>query len=209
MNYIYDVLLNFNDDLYEFYDWNKNDVITHVRKMPIIKIESIDLEKIKNNYVKFDMEFLLSIKNKCEVFNNKNIKYLEYAFILTDSNDAIAINIKDDNVKSSRLLVEEEMEVLDNSLRYDIVNIKYDIINKKKINNFKTRKELEIEKYLKKEINNLKTADIEKLKYIYYDCFDEIENDRDKIINKINLELNKNFNILSKKLYTFFKLVHK
>jgi len=33
MTYIYDILLNFKDDLYEFYDWNKTDNIIHIRKI--------------------------------------------------------------------------------------------------------------------------------------------------------------------------------
>ena len=40
MNYIYDVLLNFNDKLYEFYDWNKSDDVKHVRRVPIFKIST-------------------------------------------------------------------------------------------------------------------------------------------------------------------------
>ena len=34
MNYIYDILLNFKNKLYDFYDWNINDDITHIRKIP-------------------------------------------------------------------------------------------------------------------------------------------------------------------------------
>ena len=38
MNYIYDILLNFNDMLYDFYDWNVKDNILHIRKIPLIQI---------------------------------------------------------------------------------------------------------------------------------------------------------------------------
>ena len=38
MTYIYDILLNFKDELIEFYDWNKNDNIIHIRKIPLLKI---------------------------------------------------------------------------------------------------------------------------------------------------------------------------
>ena len=36
MNYIYDILINFNENLYDFYDWNLNDQIDHIRKIPVI-----------------------------------------------------------------------------------------------------------------------------------------------------------------------------
>ena len=38
MTYIYDILLNFNEEYYEFYDWNKEDTIVHIKKIPIYKI---------------------------------------------------------------------------------------------------------------------------------------------------------------------------
>ena len=37
MKYIYDIVLNFNEEFFEFYDWNLNDEITHIKKIPIIK----------------------------------------------------------------------------------------------------------------------------------------------------------------------------
>ena len=40
MTYIYDILLNFKEELIEFYDWNKNDNIIHIRKIPLLKISN-------------------------------------------------------------------------------------------------------------------------------------------------------------------------
>ena len=48
MNYIYDLLLNFNENIYEFYDWNKTDNIKHIKKIPIFKIDSKKNETIKD-----------------------------------------------------------------------------------------------------------------------------------------------------------------
>lgn len=31
MNYIYDIYLNFNEVAYDFFEWNKNDKITHIK----------------------------------------------------------------------------------------------------------------------------------------------------------------------------------
>ena len=41
MNYIYDILVNFKETLYDFYEWNKNDNITHIRKIPLFRINDI------------------------------------------------------------------------------------------------------------------------------------------------------------------------
>ena len=48
MNYIYDIILNFQERIYDFYEWNKTDVITHIRKIPVFKISSKDLYNIGN-----------------------------------------------------------------------------------------------------------------------------------------------------------------
>ena len=49
MNFIYDILLNFNNEYYEFYDWNNDDKLTHIRKMPIFKISDDALKNIIYN----------------------------------------------------------------------------------------------------------------------------------------------------------------
>ena len=33
MNYIYDIVLNFNKDYYEFYEWKKSDKVINVKKI--------------------------------------------------------------------------------------------------------------------------------------------------------------------------------
>ena len=76
MNYIYDILLNFNDNYFDFYDWNKSDNITEVKKIPIFKITSEDMYKIKNNYVIFDNEFKSKIKNQTDYFIGRSIKFM-------------------------------------------------------------------------------------------------------------------------------------
>ena len=209
MNYIYDIVLNYKDLLYEFYDWNLSDNIKHIKKMPLFRVKKEVLYDLKNYEVKFNENFLKQILNKTEFFSNKNIRYLEYAFVICDDDEILAFEIKNNFVKLSRLIVEEELEILDMINKMDIFDISYVKMKKRKIENFKTRREMDLEKYLKKELKKLQDENIDKLKYIYYECFDEQENDRNKIISKLNYELNKNFNLLSEKLYAFFKLVHK
>lgn len=208
MNYIYDILLNFKDELYDFYEWNKEDNIIHIRKIPIIKISEDDLYNIKNNYIQIDESFLEKIKNKTEIFTSKNIKKIEYACLLTDSNSIIAINRMDKKIKRSSLLIDEELDSLNDIDNLKIEKIKYDIIKKINYNEFKTRKQIEITKYIKKEFNKIKKEE-DKLKYIYYDCFNKKEDSIEKIIDNIENKLD-DINICNK-LYKFFKLtkIHK
>ena len=68
---------------------------------------------------------------------------------------------------------------------------------------FKTRKEISINHLF---FDELKCMDDEKLKYLYFECFNERENDVEKIINRINDEIINNFDSIYSKIYNFLKL---
>ena len=73
MNYIYDILLNFNKKIYDIYEWEKNDIITHIRKIPLFIVEKKQLLEIVNNEVIFNQEKLKKIENKTEIFTKNNV----------------------------------------------------------------------------------------------------------------------------------------
>ena len=85
MNYIYDVLCNFQNVYYDFYDWNKTDDILRIRKIPIIKVNDEVYLDLKNNNVKVSYDFLENIKNKTEVFKNKYIDKINYSCIIANN----------------------------------------------------------------------------------------------------------------------------
>lgn len=202
MNYIYDILLNFNEEIYDFYEWNPNDDITHIRKIPIIKTDSLHMKNIKNNYIEFNEEFLFNIKNKTEIFSGRTIKNIEYAFLISDGVEVIGININNKKIKYSKLLLNEEAEVLEVAGRLKENEILYTILNQKKSFEFKTRKEKEMYKYVLKELKKLKNEEnTSKLKYISFECFSEkIE---DNIYQNLIDKLEDNYI----KLYKIFKLM--
>ncbi len=207
MNYIYDILLNFNENLYNFYDWNMSDNITHIRKIPLVKVNNKTYKDICSNLVEFKSEFLEKINRKTEIFTNRDIKILPYAFLISNGIEVMAINIGN-NIKKSKLLIDEEYEVIDMCKRLEYSEIEYKII--KPINNykFKTRKDIEMEKYLIKELKKLyKEKNTDKLKYLFYECFDKKEEDINIIIETINKNMKNCFDTVSDKLYKFFKLV--
>ena len=200
MNYIYDILLNFKERYYDFYEWNNSDTISHIRKIPMYKIDQKDLFNIKNNNIKLDISFLDKIENKTEMFTNKGVINIKYACLLTDGNSIIGINYKDKKLKISSLLIDEELDALEDTYNMDIDKIDYIV---EKINNYelKTRKCIEQEKFLKKELNKIKDKD--KLEYLYYECFDKKETNIDIIMKYLS---NLNDEKIIDKLYNFFKL---
>lgn len=208
MNYIYDILLNFKEELYDFYDWNYNDDIDHIRKIPVFRIDCQNFKNIKENIVIFDDDFLSKIYNKTEIFNHKKVKQVEYAFLL--SNGLEVIGFKCDNKKNiliSKLLIDEDAEVIEVCERLEEESINYKIKSKRNINIFQTRNDIDIIKYIKLELKELvKNHEYDKLKYIYYECFDKKENKINNIVTIINNCIDNNINFKYMKIYNILKM---
>lgn len=203
MNYIYDIVLNLNKTLYEFYEWELNDNIVYIKKIPLVKVKKNDLFNIKYNKVKLNDIILNKIKNKTNFFTK--ITY-EYACLLTDSNVVIGVVFdKFGNViLRSSLLIDEEEDVLEVAQIISYLNIDCKVVKKTKLS-FLTRNEIKINKYIKDKLN--KINDLNKLKYIYYECFNDIETDITKIKKRFLKELN-NKEVVNK-LYDILRLTAK
>jgi hypothetical protein len=200
MNFIYDIIVNFKEEAYDFYDWNKNDDLCHIRKIPIIKVSDTDFYNIKNNIVKINNIDIFEYKT--EYFANKSVKKIKNAFLIVNDKEALAINVHNNKVYKSRLLCEEEEEILDIGFSLDEEKINYDILRYKK-NNFKTRKQQEIEKYILNELDKIKDNDT--IEYLYYDIFGNIEKQNDtKYFLKKLIQNDSKYN---NQIYNFFKLI--
>ena len=198
MNYIYDILLNYNDYAYDIFEWNKSDKITHVRKIPLIKLKTYDLLNFINKNIKLDSDFLLKIYKKTELFNKKNI---DYAFVGTDGKIVIAFKIEKGKMKYSQLFLDEENEVLDFSVNLTFTDIKYNVINSKNRDYLVTRNEKMMKKYIYDELKKIK--DIEKLNFLYLECFNKKS---ENVIIDIYKDLNSNFDNIYVKFYKILKM---
>ena len=167
--------------IYEFYDWNKSDHITHIKKIPLFKISSSSFLDIINNNVLFGISILDKIKNKTEVYTNYRTKVIEYAFLITDGFNVLGINIAENNLYT-KLLLDEESDVLAVSKRLKDANIDYQIIGTRNNVLTKTRKESELENKVLYELKQIiKENNDDELKYLYYEFFNEKSSDLEKI----------------------------
>ena len=73
MEYIYDIVLNFKDRYYEFYEWKKKDKIINIKKIPIYKIKNKDYLNIKNNEVLINKKTLPKQNKMFLLASNKEI----------------------------------------------------------------------------------------------------------------------------------------
>lgn len=190
MNCVFDVCLNFNKELYNFYEWNEDDKILYFIKIPVFKIEDDLINDFIFNDIKVDNLFLRKIYNKSQVYFKNSNKLNNYSCILTTSKYVIGINFDKNGyvIGKSYLSLEEETEVIEFSkfIKYTIINYKIIRKNNRKENYF-TRKELEDISIIKKYINNLEISKkYEELQYIYYEIFNEKETNSKMIRTKLN-----------------------
>lgn len=209
MSYIYDVLVNFHKEVKEFYEWDKNDVILPIRRCPILKVATSCLKNLYYNEIRVEQTLLDMIENKTEIFQNKNGNY-HFIAIFTDSFASICIQFdeKGEILGRSLLQMEEEEEVLDSSERMKTLEFSYDVLREVPYNPFSTQREKKKENYIHKMFHNFeKNENFEKLKYIYYDCFEEKSENKKEMIKRFQEELNKQNSKIQDKLYDFFQLI--
>lgn len=206
MSFIYDILINFNKQLVDFYDWNLNDSIEHVRKIPLFRIDSKSLLDIRNSVVKIDSEFMSSIFNKTEVFHNHNVGKMSYCCLFCDGAYVLGVEFNQSGVSvaKSKLLLDEEMEVLDVCERMSEDNVSYEVLMDDVVYECVTRKEMKIRKYLFSEIK--KSHNLDKLKYLYFDCYGEQENNISVIVKRLKDSILNNKDGVVDQMYRFFKL---
>lgn len=188
MVYIYDIVLNFNDELLEFFEWEESDDIKYIKRVPLIRVNDTLINDILENNILFDDLLLDQIKDKTIYYDKNN----DYPVLLISNLDIVlAILIKNNGYKYSRLLLAEEYEVLNIASKLSITKVDYSIINKKKINNNLTREERKIKNILLNEINYLYNSNkLDKLNYYYYEYFNEINNNKEEVYKRLKDTLN-------------------
>lgn len=181
MNYIYDIYLNLNTKLYDFFDWDKNDKIIHIKKIPIFKISEENLKIIIKNKIHIEDNYLIKLYSKTEAWNT--CTKLPYCSLFTDGSNIVAVEFNDNgnSIKKSYLSIEEELEVLEIANRFEEKVIEITIVSKDK-DILKTRRQLKDENFIQ---NELKVIDESKLNYIFFECFGKQEKNKKIILDRI------------------------
>lgn len=188
MKNVYDILVNFKKKAYEFYEWDKDDNIDHIKVIPSFKVSDECLYDFINYKVKVDDDFLSQIYAKSETFNNHLIKVIDYACILHNNDACLAVEFNSDGclIGKSKLLFDEENDVISSATNIDKIDIKYFIENKNVMDKNYTRKELNTVNILEKYLDNAYSKrEEDEIKYMYFECFDVMEKDMKKAYNSL------------------------
>lgn len=205
MNYIYDIVLNFNKDYFYFYEWNKKDSIINIKKIPLFIVSNNTFNKMKYDNVVVSSDFINLIKDKTFTYSKNKIGN---GTLLSNGKEVIGVLFDDmgNLIKRSSLPIDEEEEVLEEINDEEVFNI--DIVSSRKnrhddINRIEREKKAFLNKYIKKE-NKITT-----LKYLYYDFFEKEEENIFIIKEKLLKEINGNWNSKLNSFYNTVKIFNK
>lgn len=208
MNYYYDLILNLEDKHISFYEWEENDNLEYIEKIPVYRITENDMLKILRNHIKVNEDFLELLKNKTSLKTNGIINVINYATILTDTKTTLAIefNKNGKEIARSNLMLEDDLNVCEIGFTLKKKNLKYEILDSIKINN-NLRKIVKIKEYVLQEITKLYQDKNEaKLSFLFLEWFNKKESDINKIYHKILTELNSDFDDKLLNIYEIIKL---
>lgn len=182
MDYIYDIVLNFQNNYYDFYEWKAEDKIINIKKIPVYKVNNENYLNLKYNEVILDRKII-----------PKQIKM----FLITNDIEVMGLLLDNEGkvIKRSSLLLDEADEVLEEKETIKPMPIKY----KKNILKFHTlnnRLNIEKRQYLENFFSHINIKNDEYLlKYIYYEIYNKEEDNLNKIYQKlvelINNDINK------------------
>ena len=172
MNYVYDILSNFNQELYDFYDWDKNDNFTHLRKVPSFRVSKEVLVDLMFKKVKIKGNLLKLIKDKTQVFTKEGVDVIEYCFIVSDSVNALGVILDEDGVvyKRSKFLVSEGLEINKCLKTSKIYNVEYNLLSSKTHYSNMTRNEEKVTNLILNELELIMDS-TDKIDYLYYEWF--------------------------------------
>lgn len=172
MNYVYVILSNFNQELYDFYDWDKNDNFTHLRKVPSFRVSKKVLVDLMFKKVKIKGNLLKLIKDKTQVFTKEGVDVIEYCFIVSDSVNALGVILDEDGVvyKRSKFLVSEELEINKCLKTSKIYNVEYNLLSSKTHYSNMTRNEEKVTNLILNELELIMDS-TDKIDYLYYEWF--------------------------------------
>ena len=201
MNYIYDIVLNYQNYYYQFYEWKRKDKIKNIYKIPIYRVSDKDILILKNNNVKVDKIFINKVKEA-------NKKYKKNMCLVSNTKITIGLLFDDNGVllKRSSLIFDEEEEANDISKDLNQIKINY-LENKETLKKDNLRFIIERKEKIKNLID--KTNNLSVLRYLFYEYYHKENNDINKIKKTLKKEIENNWNKNINKLYNLTKILEK
>ncbi len=203
MDYYYDLYINFLENYCMFYEWDEDDNLEYVKKIPLVHVDAKTYLNFRSKIVKVDASFLKTILNKTKLKDNTILKY---AALVSDGKNSMALEFNDEGetISKSSLILDDEININEFMYNISVTKIDYEVIKKDKIIK-ETRQETKIKKILKLEILNMyQNKEYSKLKYIYLEWFDKLIDKPEVMYSEMLKKLKGN---LGSKEYAIYELI--
>ena len=195
MNYTYNITVNFNETLINFYEWDRKDNITRLKKTFVYQVDMKTYRDILNKNIMVCKTFLHTLFPS------------NYTCIFTTEVDAVCVKFDmDGSIKQlSKLLLDEERDILEELTKENRIILIYKKIsnNQNQYSKFTRNEKQNIEKilnFLSKEKDN--TSLIE---YLYYEWFNTMKSS-DKY-KDLSLSITKEYSEKHDKLLKIIELL--
>lgn len=171
MDYFYDVLVNFQEENINYYEWLKTDNIQLIKKLPVILISREDFLNIYSHSIKIDKAFIDKIMDKTII--NKD-KYKNCLLMCDKSNTLILeFDSEGKEIKRSNLTYLDDEKVCDEVYGFKKTKLAYSLVNKI-TNNNNNRVLIQMKNSVLNILNNsLKQKDYSRIEYYYYEILDQ------------------------------------
>lgn len=205
MTNINDIILNFHKNYYNFFEWNNNDIIYHIKKIPLVKVSDKDYLNLKYKEITLQKEFLNKFKNKTIFYNNYNNITKNIIFLVSNQKESMGLMFNEQGklLNRSGLLFDESEEIEEIAGNIEETKISYQEIKKTKQSKYSRIKQKR-KKYILNYINNITDKNV--FKYLNYDIYEKEQQNYKIIKNKL---LRENNNFLLDKLYKTIQLLNK
>ncbi len=209
MTYVYDLLLNFNDEnrFVEFYEWKEEDILEHIRKIMLFRISPKQMEEITHYQIQVESDFLKKIQGTSISYRNK--KDMEYAALFSDLNKVVALEFDREGkiMSKSSLLLDEEEDIMEECTDLEEIQLTYKKLEKYSGDSFLTRNESMKKRYLIKEVEDLyKTKNIDKLTYLYEEMYGKDDLSFEEKYKRLKTEIEKEYSEKYNNLYDIVRL---
>ncbi len=178
MIYIYDILLNwFQENLMvDFFEWELDDELEHMKKIPLLKVETSFIQTLYYAKVRVDKSLLDKIFEKSESYFHNNVEAISYATLVSDGKKCFAVEFDEQGtlLYKSTLLLDEEEEVLEMCEELTLFPFTYEVLTAEEQREYLTRKEKENKRYLLKELTKMwQQKEQAKIAYLYDEYFSD------------------------------------
>ncbi|MGM9834291.1 MAG: hypothetical protein ACI31M_00740 [Bacilli bacterium] len=200
MKTLTDIVVNFDDIMYYFYEWEDNDKVEYVKEIPLIKVSKKVFKTILLNHISLNTDFMDKIKSKTLISES----YIN-ALVITDSVHAFVLEFDNNgsDIAISTLGVSDELDVCEKAFKMKNENIIFQTLGEREFNSV-GRKDKYISNFIRLELEELNhSKDKSKISYFYKELFHKECNDFDTAIK----EMQNSITTIRKEHYYLYELM--